>query len=389
MKKRFIKESILVCLILSFPFYHVKAQQFENRLPEWALGGFLRPDGVNPIISTDTQSKFFCPMVGKSVYWEARDTFNPAAVVKGNKIVVLYRAEDASGEGIGSRISRLGYAVSLDGLNFRRKQRPVFFPAKDDQEVYEWPGGCEDPRLAVTEGGLYVMLYTQWNRKCPRLAVATSKDLKTWKKYGPVFGKACDGRFHDLKCKSGAILTKVVNGQQVITRINGKYWMYWGEHRVYAATSEDLIEWTPLLDDKGELKTLFAPRQGYFDSALTECGPPAVITEKGILLLYNGKNQKHDKGGDSRFTEGVYAAGQALFDINHPDKLLFRLDVPFFRPMEKFECSGQYKDGTVFVEGLVFFKNKWFLYYGCADSCVGVAVYNPAMSGPGDPVPAK
>lgn len=165
--------------------------------------------------------------------------------------------------------------------------------------------------------------------------------------------------------------------------------MYWGEHRVYAATSEDLIEWTPLLDEKGELKTLFAPRRGYFDSGLTECGPPAIVTEKGILLLYNGKNQKYEQGGDPQFTEGVYAAGQALFDLDQPDKLLFRLDVPFFRPMEKFECSGQYKDGTVFIEGLVFFKDKWFLYYGCADSRVGVAVYNPARSDPGDPVPEK
>lgn len=40
--------------------------------------------------------------------------------------------------------------------------------------------GCEDPRVAVTEDGLYVMLYTQWNRKQARLAVATSRDLQIW-----------------------------------------------------------------------------------------------------------------------------------------------------------------------------------------------------------------
>ncbi|HEY5391637.1 MAG TPA: hypothetical protein VIJ57_05955, partial [Hanamia sp.] len=72
--------------------------------------------------------------------------------------------------------------------------------------------------------------------------------------------------------------------------------------------------------------------------------------------------------------------------LNDPSKPIARLDVPFLRPMEPFEKSGQYINGTVFVEGLVFFENKWFLYYGCADSKVGLAVYDPAESSPGDPV---
>ena len=61
--------------------------------------------------------------------------------------------------------------------------------------------------------------------------------------------------------------------------------------------------------------------------------------------------------------------------------------MPFFRPMDTFEKSGQYKDGTVFIEGLVYYKSKWYLYYGCADSQVGVAVYDPAAAAPGDSVP--
>lgn len=55
--------------------------------------------------------------------------------------------------------------------------------------------------------------------------------------------------------------------------------------------------------------------------------------------------------------------------------------------MEAAEKSGQYKDGTVFIEGLVYKDGKWYLYYGCADSKVGVAVYDPAVrSGYGDPI---
>jgi predicted GH43/DUF377 family glycosyl hydrolase len=44
-------------------------------------------------------------------------------------------------------------------------------------------------------------------------------------------------------------------------------------------------------------------------------------------------------------------------------------------------------DGTVFIEGMVYFKNKWYLYYGCADSKVGVAVYDPKRPAKADPLP--
>lgn len=55
--------------------------------------------------------------------------------------------------------------------------------------------------------------------------------------------------------------------------------------------------------------------------------------------------------------------------------------------MEPFEKSGQYVNGTVFMEGLVFFKKKWFLYYGCADSRVSVAIYDPTHPASPDPLP--
>ena len=103
-----------------------------------------------------------------------------AAVVKDGKVYVLYRAEDKSGIGIGFRTSRLGLAESADGIQFSRRPSPVLFPGNDDQQKYEWPGGVEDPRVAVTEDGTYIVFYTQWNRELPRLGVATSRDLVNW-----------------------------------------------------------------------------------------------------------------------------------------------------------------------------------------------------------------
>ena len=355
--------------------------------PDWAWADFQRPEGINPIISPDTTTFFYCPMRQESVAWEASDTFNPAATVYDGKVVVLYRAEDNSAIGIGSRTSRLGYASSDDGLHFKRMSVPVFYPADDSQKELENPGGCEDPRVTMTEDGLYVMAYTSWNRKVARLCIATSHDLVKWEKHGPAFAKAYNGRFKDIFCKSGSMVTTIKDGKQVLTKIDGKYFMYWGEHAVYAATSDDLVNWTPILDEKNELATVIKPRPQYFDSALTECGPPAILTDKGIVLLYNGKNQTNDSKRDKRFTAGAYCAGQILTDPKEPMKVLQRLDVPFFRPMASFEKSGQYVDGTVFIEGLVFFKNKWYLYYGCADSQVSVAIYDPAKKTPGDQIP--
>ncbi|MES2111287.1 MAG: glycoside hydrolase family 130 protein [Bacteroidota bacterium] len=380
----------LIAALACVLFFNIAVAQTvqPNKLPSWAFGGFVRPVSVNPIISPKTDAKFLDPMSGKQVGWEAFYTFNPAAAVKNGKVVVLYRSEDMTGDSIGTRTSRIGYAESADGLSFKRKTTPVVYPGNDSQKEFEWPGGCEDPRVAVTENGTYVMFYTQWNRKVPRLGVATSKDLVTWVKHGPIFRKFYNGRFANEPNKSASIITKLKGEKQVIAKINGKYWLYWGEQHVFAATSTNLVDWKPLVDDKGELKWLISPRKDHFDSDLTECGPPALMTSKGIILFYNGKNHPGD-GGDKRFNGNSYCAGQVLFSLKDPTKAIARLDMPFLRPMEPFEKSGQYVNGTVFIEGMAYLHHKWFLYYGCADSRVGVAVYNPAHPAPPDPLPAN
>ena len=190
----------------------------EEQDNNWVIGPFHRPEGVNPVISPQP-TEFYCPMRKQQVKWEESDTFNPAATTKDGKIVVLYRAEDNSAQGIGKRTSRVGYAESKDGIEMKRMASPVLFPAEDNFKDQDWPGGCEDPRVAMTEDGLYVMLYTAWNRKKARLAVATSRDLKNWTKHGLAFDKAYNGRFNNLFCKSGSILTKLKGNQLVIDKV--------------------------------------------------------------------------------------------------------------------------------------------------------------------------
>ncbi len=365
-----------------------------NKLPDWAFGGFVRPEGKNPVIEPDANSVFFCPMTQEIVKWEESDTFNPAAVVKDGKICVLYRAEDNSATGIGKRVSRIALAESTDGVTMTKRSAPVFYPDDDSfSKTYEWPGGCEDPRVAVTRDGMYVMYYTAYDRSVARLCVATSRDLLSWTRYGAIFAQAYNGKYLNSWTKASSIVTEVKEDEQVIAELNvqyngknWKYFMYWGESRVCAAVSDDLVNWTPVEDGNGNLLTLASTRKGYFDSSFAECGPPAMVTDKGILLLYNGKNA-NNADADPRFNKGTYSAGQMLFDLNDPCKLLARTSEPFFRPMDDFEKSGQYTNGTVFIEGLVYYKKKWYLYYGCADSKVGVAIYDPANPADDDPIP--
>lgn len=334
----------------------------------WQLGPFVRPEGVNPVISPLKESIFFCPAQQSEVPWEGDHTFNPAAIVRDGKVYLLYRAEDNFGQGIGNHTSRLGLAVSTDGMHFERRDTPVLYPDLDSQAGAEWPGGCEDPRIVEREDGLYVMTYTQYDHHIAQLAIATSKDLVHWEKYGYAFAES---PLRKKWSKSGAIVCRFDNGRLVAAKIQGKYWMYWGERHLYAAVSDDLISWAPLLNDHEKPYVVASPRMGKFDSLLVEPGPPAILTEHGIVLLYNGQNSHLT--GDPQIGPGAYSAGQFLLNPDNPTLLLDRLDEPFFRPELPYEKTGQYKEGTVFLEGLVYFQGRWLLYYGCADSLVGVA----------------
>jgi predicted GH43/DUF377 family glycosyl hydrolase len=334
--------------------------------------GFEKTE-LNPILSADSSYVFTDPMTQKESKWQKADVFNPAAIVRHDTVFMLFRAEDNPKAILGGRTSRIGLAYSTDGIHFTKYPLPVLFPEKDAFEQWDYPGGDEDPRVVELPDGSYVMLYTSWNQKTARLSCATSTDLKHWTKQGPVFQNAHNAKFMDSWSKSGSIVTELVDGRLKAKKIKGKYQMYWGELFVNLAQSDDGIDWEPLLDENGELVHVFEPTLNEFDSHLTEPGPPALYTENGILLLYNGKNLDGE-GASTKVPKGAYCGGQVLFDKNDPSILLARLETPFICPSLPHEISGQYEAGTTFIEGLVYFKDKWFLYYGTADSMVGLAV---------------
>ncbi|HCW07298.1 MAG TPA: glycosidase, partial [Cytophagales bacterium] len=261
--------------------------------------------------------------------------------------------------------SRIGLAFSLDGIQFKRREEPVLFPDNDFMKEFEWEGGIEDPRIITRADGLYILTYTAYDGKVARLCIASSTDLLHWKKEGLVFS----GKYKDAWSKSGAIIGKREGDKIIAAKVSGKYWMYFGDTDLFIATSDDLIHWMPV-EENDQWKSVLKPREKYFDSRLVESGPYALITEKGILLLYNGMN--HDTQGDPSISRGAYCAGQVLFDLKDPTKIIDRLEKNFLRPDKDYELNGQVNQ-VCFIEGMIPFKGNWFLYYGTADSRIGVA----------------
>ena len=350
----------------------------------WALLPFVKVDSVNPVLQPGVGT-FTDPIWKKPVAWEEKDVFNPAVAVRGGTLYLLYRAQDKVGKPAGT--SRIGLAKSVDGYHFIRDVEPVLYPTEDVLKKYEWEGGCEDPRVVEDDKGTYYMTYTAFDGDKARLLVAVSSDLRHWRKQGPAFARAYNGKYLDKWSKSGSIVsTYGKDGKIVATRIKGKYWMYWGDQNIWAATSDDLVDWTPVEKSSGEadpvalrgqalampdLKIVIPTRAKKFDCDLVESGPPAMLMDKGILLIYNSRNIPSI--GDSALPEGTYTAAQVLLDKDDPTHILHRLDNYFMRPDKPYEVTGQVNE-VCFLEGLGWFKGRWFLYYGTADSKIAVAV---------------
>jgi beta-1,2-mannosidase len=380
LRRFIIHKTIAMKRSLFFTPLFLLTLSFFGQEKKWMLAPFVKQDNANPCL-LPSGSIFYDPIRKRKVAWEEKDVFNPAAVVRNGKVYLLYRAQDKIGKPAGT--SRIGLAYSSDGLHFTKMKTPVLFPSNDAFKKYEWEGGCEDPRIVEDDKGTYFMTYTAYDGTTARLFIATSTDLVKWTKHGSVFKKVNGGRYVDYWSKSGSIICERHGDKMIAKRMDGKYWMFWGESNIYMATSENLIDWTPIeetdparkqfdsLRNYEAFKILFSPRDGKFDSELVEPGPPAMVTEDGIVFIYNSKNSPDD--GDKSLRDGEYAAGQILCDKNNPSKVIDRSEGNFFHPDKAYEITGQVNN-VCFLEGLVYFKNKWFLYYGTADSKIAVAV---------------
>ena len=290
----------------------------------------LKRHPSNPILLPDPHSD-----------WETYNVFNPSVIYANGLFHMHYRAQGLDW------LSRIGYAVSKDGIKWNKFSQPVLSPESDEDAR-----GVEDPRTTEIDG-TYYMTYTAYGVRSDgpiqpahfgggvTPMIAKSQNLVNWEKVGAlVHGE--DNKDHLLFPR----------------KINGKYVAF---HRrppqVWIAYSEDLVNW-PL----DEMKPVFAPRlDNGWDSFRVGSGGVPIETEEGWLMIYHAYDPDH-----------VYRLGACLLDLEDPSKVINRPKPFIMEPQEIWELRGDVPN-VVFASANVRVKDQVYVYYGAADHVVGLA----------------
>ena len=273
--------------------------------------------------------------------WECYNVFNPSVIYHDGLFHMHYRAQGLDW------VSRIGYAVSEDGVHWNRLRSPVLEPVDGSDSR-----GVEDPRVTEIDGTFY-MTYTAYGREfhgdgepthlggfiLPM--VARSHNLITWERLGSIV-RGEDNKDHVLFPR----------------KLGGRYAAL---HRrrpdVWLAYSDDLLTWR-----EEDMTPIFGPRtDNAWDSQKVGANGVPVETEQGWLMLYHGADE-----------ENVYRFGVCLLDLDDPSRVLRRPCEPIFWPEELWELRGDvpnvvFSCANPVVEGTVH------VYYGGGDHVIGLA----------------
>lgn len=266
--------------------------------------------------------------------------FNPGAVEKGGETLLLVRVEDLQG------FSHLTLARSRDGLTrWRISPTPTLTP--DPQHAEErW--GIEDPRIVWLEDcNQYAVTYVSFSRGGPVVSLALTTDFRRFTRLGPLLPP---------EDKDASLLPRRIKGRYVLIHRP----IIRGEAHIWIATSPDLTFW-------GEHRILVPVRPGWWDCHRVGLGPPPIETPEGWLLIYHGVRLT---------TSGsLYRVGMALLDLDEPWRVIHRCREWVLAPTHPYEWTGNVP-GVVFPTGAVVNRKTRMLhlYYGAADSVVGVAL---------------
>ena len=279
--------------------------------------------------------------------WEARATFNPAAIYLDEKVHILYRAFSFKNKSI------VGYASSKDGVHIdERLPEPVYVPRKifEKRAAPDLWSGCEDARLTRIEDTIYIT-YTAYNGRVPRVALSTISVFdfinKRWNWSEPIV--ISSPGFND---KNACLLPEKLDGKYVV--------FHRPENYIGLNIVDDLYSLeTKWLDNSF---ALIKPRPDKWDNKKIGISAPPFKLKEGWLLLYHGVS---DPGH-------YYKVGAILLDLKDPTKVLARTDTPLMEPEMDYELYGDVNN-VVFPCGAVVIKDEVYLYYGGADSVVGVA----------------
>ena len=278
--------------------------------------------------------------------WESKAVFNAASFELDGMIHILYRA---MGEG---DTSVIGYATSKTGTRIsERLPEPIYVPREDfEKKLRPGNSGCEDPRVTVIGETIY-MAYTAFDGEHSTHVALTSistKDFlaRKWDKWAKPQLTTPDG----INDKDTGLLPEKVGGQFMLF------------HRIDPQLCADFLD---TLDFKKSRLTrcieIMGPRPGLWDSKKIGIAGPPIKTDAGWLLIYHGVSKT-----------STYRLGAALLDLNNPTVVISRMVDTILEPLEHYEVEGIVRR-AIFSCGAVLRGDTLFIYYGGADTVLGVA----------------
>jgi predicted GH43/DUF377 family glycosyl hydrolase len=281
--------------------------------------------------------------------YSSNSVFNPGATLVNGETVLLLRVEDRRG------MSHLTVARSADGMGgWRIDPRPTFPAAPESHPEEIW--GIEDPRITyVPEQQRWLIAYTAYSTGGPLVALASTYDFKEFERLGPVMPP---------DDKDAAIFPEQFDGRwALLHRPMPTHLGSTGAH-IWVSFSPDLKHW-------GDHQILMPARRGpWWDANKIGLSPPPIKTERGWLMLYHGVRQTA--------SGSLYRLGLALLGLEDPRVILRRSTEWIFAPTEGYERLGDVGD-VVFPCGWVLHGDEVRLYYGAADTCVGMATARLSM----------
>jgi predicted GH43/DUF377 family glycosyl hydrolase len=276
-------------------------------------------------------------------------------------------------------------------------ERPVIVLAPDEGwERGRNNAGVEDPRTTWIEDlGVHVMTYVAFGPLGPRLALAVSDDLVSWRRLGPVQFAYQPELSTDLGMfpnKDAVWFPEAVpdpQGRPSYAMLHRPMWdLGWfrpgeGTH-LPAGTTDDRpamwISYVPVDDARADIRALVRVRDHRtvalpafdFEKLKIGAGPPPIRVPEGWLLLHHGVSGHIPPGFGETGANAIYAAGAMLLDPEDPSRVLARTAEPILIPETSEELRGTVPN-VVFPTAIERIGDVHFVFYGMADAHIGVA----------------
>lgn len=284
---------------------------------------------------------------------DATSVFNPGAIKFGDKYLLMLRVQSRSRE------TFMVMAESDNGTDFKVENKIVDF--KGIEKVKEKIYHIYDARISRIEGIYYIMFAMDMDGGC-QLGLGKTNDFKNFDFLGITSNE-------DIR--NGVLFPEKVNGNYLRMDRPNKSRHDNGTtsgSTIWLSKSDDLLNWEPVAP-------LIDGRFHYWDEFIGS-GPAPVKTRKGWLHIYHGVAGHFG-------SSNIYQAGVMLLDLNDPSKVLSRSWCNILEPRELYELVGQVPN-VVFPSGMIVMEydnegyakpdSEVFVYYGAADTCVGLAV---------------